>query len=454
MVLGRQGTFAGGIALPDEKHDTKDRDVEAFAMASPDGTALPTVLRVPLWPDGRHGAVSVVSPGQRVQAGERIARATEGGVDIFAPLAGVAGPTRRVRVAHGDRWELVEALELRDLTGPWTLPEFTPTFDWQAGDNDALRDRLTQGQLVLHRRRPEPLATFLERARRKAVRTLIVNGMENQPYVSADHRVLAEHGQHVLTGAAILARAIGARQTHLAADRRRVRAYGKLPAGAEKLGIHLVALGHKYPIGSDTILTKILTRRERPIGGNVMDVGVAVVNAATCLAVFGWGVCGQRSLGRVTTVVDERSRDGRRGNVYVPWGLACADLLPGENVLHGGPMNALPCPEDGVIGPASAALLAIRTPPYQPPSVCIRCGWCNDYCPARLNVAALNDAFELGQIDLAMTLGVEASMECGVCSYVCPARLPLTQRVKQLKRVVESQREAKAKSTLPAEGRP
>jgi len=434
MVPGRRGTFTGGIDLPDEKRETQDRAIEAFA------SPVSARLRVPLSLDGRPGASVVVSPGQHVRAGERIARAGAGGADLFAPVAGVVGPVCRVPVARDGQWELDDALELHGL-GPWTLPEFEPVFDWQTRDDDALRERLADGHLVLHRRRSEPLTTLVDRARRKACRTLIVNGMEHQPYVTADHRLLIEHGQRVLTGATILARAISVHQTHLAADHRRVRSYRDLPVAADRLDVHLVALTHKYPVGADTILVKVLTRRETPAGGDVTDVGAVVVDAATCLAVFGWVVCGRRAAGRVVTVAGERA--GRRGNLYVPWGLSCAELLPADGpVLHGGPMAALDCPADAVVSPTTDALLALDTGVSQPPGVCIRCGWCTDACPARLNVAALSDAFELGQLDLAQSLGVEASMDCGVCTYVCPAKLPLSRRVRQLREAIAARRVA------------
>jgi electron transport complex protein RnfC len=88
-----------------------------------------------------------------------------------------------------------------------------------------------------------------------------------------------------------------------------------------------------------------------------------------------------------------------------------------------------------VVGPATTALLALDgAANHGPPSPCIRCGWCTDHCPARLNVAALNDDYELALVDRARRTGVAACVDCGVCTYVCPARLPLTQRVRQLKR--------------------
>ena len=89
---------------------------------------------------------------------------------------------------------------------------------------------------------------------------------------------------------------------------------------------------------------------------------------------------------------------------------------------------------EAVVTPATDALLAIGLTEAEPAGACIRCGWCTDHCPARLNVAALNDAYELGMVDLADRAGVRACVQCAVCSYVCPARLPLTVRVRQLKR--------------------
>ena len=102
-------------------------------------------------------------------------------------------------------------------------------------------------------------------------------------------------------------------------------------------------------------------------------------------------------------------------------------------------MVGLQCDADSVVTPSTSAVLAIEVSHPAAPSPCIRCGWCRDHCPARLNVADLNDAFELGLIDRARKAGAMACVECGICSYVCPARLPLSQRTKKLKRVIRIQ---------------
>ena len=162
-------------------------------------------------------------------------------------------------------------------------------------------------------------------------------------------------------------------------------------------------------------------------------MGAAVVSAAACLAVCRWVAGGVPPTHRVVTVSGEPA--GETGNFLVPLGTACTELAAGPRTLiHGGPMVALQCTENAVVTPATDALLAIGVTEAEPAGACIRCGWCTDHCPARLNVSALNDAYELGMVDLADRAGVRACVQCAVCSYVCPARLPLTARVRQLKR--------------------
>ncbi|MCK4602606.1 MAG: 4Fe-4S dicluster domain-containing protein, partial [Phycisphaerae bacterium] len=132
---------------------------------------------------------------------------------------------------------------------------------------------------------------------------------------------------------------------------------------------------------------------------------------------------------------------GEQRNVYAPFGASCLSLADSEAepVIHGGPMVGLRCRRDAVVSPSTNAVLAIEASEAAPPTPCIRCGWCTDHCPARLNVAALNDAFELAILDRARRAGALACVECGVCTYVCPARLPLSQRLKQLKRAIRRQ---------------
>lgn len=442
----RYGTFTGGIELADEKQATLVAAVEPCPPLDR--------LCIPLsWGGGLAAAQPTVAIGQRVTAGQVIAQAaesgdgphfqtTESGVSprfptprFLALLDGTVSRFCTAAVADAHQFVSVPAIELTDLSAPQPPPAVKPDWDWQGADGSTIRARMAATGLTTFRRGGASLAGWIDAARAKGCRTLIANGMESQPYVAADHRLLVEHGKEVLLGLVLLAKALEVPDVQLAVDHRRTGAYRDVVGPCRLHRIEPVALLHKYPTGLDRILVNILLRREAPMGGSPLDVGAAVATAALCWAAYRAVACGAPALGRVVTVAGDGG--GRRGNYFVPFGARCADLVGADRatLVHGGPLTGLACPEDAVVGPSTDAVLTLHTTPDSP-GPCIRCGWCADQCPARLNVAALNDQYELGQIDRARRAGVLACVECGVCSYICPARLPLTQRVLQLKAAV------------------
>jgi electron transport complex protein RnfC len=292
------------------------------------------------------------------------------------------------------------------------------------------------------------LSEFLDRAIDSGVDTLIANVMENMPLVTADHRLLAEHGSDVVGGLAILAKALSVKETMLAVDGRRTSAYKLAARLSRSLQIQTIALAPKYPIGAEAILVKVLTRRQVVPGQDAMSARVGVVDAATCHAIYQWAALERRQLARVVTV--SGLSVNRPANCLVPFGADATALLRQASdvepvlAVHGSPMNGRQLVSGAVVGPTTNALLAMEDSYAGPSTPCIRCSWCSDSCPARLNVAVLNDDFELANLDGAKGRKVTACVGCGICSYVCPARLPLMLRCQQLKRLIQREQAAKA----------
>ncbi len=429
----RYWTFRGGIDLADEKHATIDSAIEPCP--------LPSRLLVPLVELDGLTVEPVVRPGQVVRAGETIARGESMDdelppPDIAAPLGGRIAAFTTASIAQKDEFVQVPAIEITDLQAPSadSAAPAQPEFDWRSASPEQLRQRLHGGRLTTYSRPLASLCILIQRAREAKCRTLVANAMECQPYVTADHRVLAENGEDVVAGLAILAAAMEARDTILAVDHRRTGDYRGLERQGRAQNVDAIALLHKYPTGVDAMLAMILGGKEIPLGGTAFDLGMVVVHAATCLAAYQWVVKGVRPTGRVVTVSGQRT--GRHGNFWVPFGASIHELSGGVNwpLVHGGPMVGLATTADAVVTPGTDAVLALDDSDSAAPGPCIRCSWCTDHCPARLNVAMLNDMYELGQVERAHRGGVQACVECGVCSYICPARLPLAQRVRQLKK--------------------
>ncbi|HUT58002.1 MAG TPA: 4Fe-4S dicluster domain-containing protein [Phycisphaerae bacterium] len=434
MIFGRHGTFTGGIDLPDLKQAVVARRIVAADR--------PPRLRVPLAPCGGAPARMVLSAPAHVSAGQKIAQAAdESGVDVHAPLTGRIGEPTEAEVICARGAFISPAIEITELGPVEPIVPTAPVFDWRTAGAELLREKIAAGPLTTARPRMRRLARWVEDARRCDCRFLIANVVEPQPHAAADHRLLAEHGTEVIRGLAMLSMATGARETILAVDSRRTGSYRRLEVAARACGVSTVALPPKYPVGNDTIIVKVLTRREVPIGGESFDVGVAVTDAATCFAAYRWVACEAPPLGRVVTVSGGAA--AQPGNYYVPFGTECGELAGQADglLVHGGVMSGHMCSPATVVTAATDAVLAIAREPAVAAAPCIRCGWCTDHCPARLNVAALNDIYELGRVERSERAGVLACVECGVCTYVCPARILLSQRVKQLKRVVFGLRE-------------
>ena len=431
MLLRRFGTFSGGIDLPEDK---------SAALASwivPAGRLRR--LCVPLAPVDGPAARPIIQPGAWVSRAERIARAEQSGqVDVFAPLAGrYAGLTEVVLPGRSEGTRRCQAMELTDLDEPTGILPLPLVYSWQEADEASLPDRLAEGALTTMRHPVVPLTEWIAAAADAKVDTLIANVMDNTPYATADHRLLAEFGMDVIRGLAILARAIGTDQVALAVDNRRTGAYRSSTGPARYYRVQPIALAHKYPIGNDTILIKVLTRREVPLNGGSLDVGVAVTDAATCRAAYRWVACGERQTARVVTVAGPRA--SAPGNYLLPFGAEVSEALEAAGVPEAGPvvdgsvMTGRQVGEGAVVHAAAGELVALPETTGALPTPCIRCGWCSDNCPARLNVAALNDDFELGRARRAGRRGAMSCVGCGICTYVCPARLPLAWRVSRLK---------------------
>ncbi len=443
MLRRRFGTFTGGIDLPDEKDSTLNAAIAPAPRLKQ--------LRVALAPAAGPPARPIVQPGQHVQRGQKLAEADDGRqVDVFAPLSGrVASPAQVMLPGPFCSWRASEAVELTDLSEPPAPEVRAGESDWRAADADSLSRRIAEGGLVTSTPPARALSRWLEAARQARADVVIANVMENTPFVTADHRLLAERGEEVVRGLMILARAIGAKEVMLAVDRRRTDAYRAVTGPARRYGVQAIALAHKYPIGADAILVEVLTRREVPPGGQPLSVGAAVTDAATCWATWRWMACAEPSTGRVVTVSGPRVP--RPANLLVPFGADAAEVLASAGLeadapaICGSAMAGQPLAPGAVVCSQTNVLLGLEAFDAGLPTPCIRCGWCTDNCPARLNVAALNDDFELGRAHRARRRGALACVSCGICSYVCPARLPLARRLLELKRAILRQQEPAAR---------
>lgn len=264
---------------------------------------------------------------------------------------------------------------------------------------------------------------------------LIINGVECEPYLTSDHRLMLEHGEELLVGIAILRKALGNPPAIIGIERNKPDAIAHLTELAKGFeGITVQPLKVKYPQGGEKQLIEAITRREVPAGKLPIDVGAVVQNVGTAFAVYEAVQKNKPLIERVVTVTGPSLTNPV--NVLARVGTPITQLLefaggmPEDTgkVISGGPMmgKALKNIAAPVTKGTSGVLvmpepLALRPKEQQ----CIRCSKCTFGCPMGLEPYLLYKQAQHALLEDMERDYVMSCIECGSCSFTCPAALPL-----------------------------
>lgn len=449
----------GGIHPPEHK------DTAGMKLVS---MPLPETAWVPLVQHIGNPAQAVVKVGDRVKVGTVIAEG-QGMISapVHAPISGTiekidtvldAGGFRRPAILikrDGDEWE--ENI-IRDFV-------LDPSIKCEP---DNAMDRINAGGLV-----GKGGATFPTRVKYmvppgKNVDTLLINGVECEPWLTSDHALMLERPEEVILGTNLLRWLLGVKLAVICIEDNKPDAIELLTAKVRELGyeapadylaqhlagkglsmrdnpdrsgyIAVLPLKVKYPQGAEKQLIKAILKREVPSGKLPLDVLVTVNNVATAHSAYKILKKNKPMVERIVTVAGPGVK--KPGNYKIRIGtplrevLSFAEGLPqdGDKVILGGPMMGkaatnLDVPvSKGTSGilvfPAAVAARRVE-------GNCIRCGACVTACPMGLEPYALEKLVQLGRIEEALARGLRDCVECGSCSYTCPADRPILDYIRQ-----------------------
>lgn len=380
----------------------------------------------------------VVKKGDIVKKGALLAKATGFvSVPLHSPTSGTVTALEK---CHGPTGLSVPSIEITaDGKDEWGSP-FEPIADWQNAEPAVLKQRVADAGIVGMGGAGFPAHVKLSPT--KPVDTLILNGAECEPYLTADHRLMAEQAEEVVLGAAMLARILGLKGAVIGVEENKPDAIENLKAVAGKYNITVQELRVNYPQGAEKQLIYALTGREVPIGGLPMDVGCVVQNVASAAAVADAVINGHPSIERITTVTGEPLVNPGNWRFRLGTPISKAIELAGgvkyqpAKLLLGGPMmgtaqNSL----DVTVMKNTSGILLIPVEQVSQYTAepCIRCGRCVECCPMDILPATISQAVENERFDWAEQLNVTACIECGSCSYLCPSHRPLNQQFKRAK---------------------
>ncbi|HAF28568.1 MAG TPA: electron transport complex subunit RsxC [Bacteroidales bacterium] len=274
----------------------------------------------------------------------------------------------------------------------------------------------------------------------KKIDVLIINGVECEPYLTSDHRLMLEKAEEMLVGIQILMKALSVNLALIGIENNKPDAIAHLQDLVKSYpGIEVHALKVQYPQGGEKQLIKALINREVPSGGLPLNVGAVVHNVGTAFAVYEAVQKNKPLFERVVTLTGISVK--KPSNFMVRIGTPVIDLveaaggLPEDTgkIINGGPMmgksiNSLEVPV--VKGTSGILIMPVEKSARKKESGCIRCAKCVSVCPQGLEPYLLNRLAQLEKNDKLETGGVMDCIECGSCAYTCPAGLPLLDYIR------------------------
>jgi electron transport complex protein RnfC len=319
--------------------------------------------------------------------------------------------------------------------------------DWRSLPVDELKRRVKAAGIVGIGGAGFPTHVKLSPPPEAKVDTLLINGVECEPYLTTDHRVMLEHPEEIIEGAKIILSILGIRECRIGIEANKmdaVETLSKTAGGKASNGfkIHVDALKVKYPQGSEKQLIESITKRRVPGFGLPFDVGVIVQNVGTTKAIYEAVALNKPLYEKVITVTGKGI--ARPANLKVRIGTRLSDIVsylggttPGlARIVMGGPMMGFPISTlDLPVTKTTSGVLFLTEEEIdtRAHSQCIRCGWCLDACPMGLQPNEIGVYVEAGRPQDTAKFGLFECFECGCCAFVCPAKRPLVQFIRLAK---------------------
>ena len=436
------GTFPRGVHPPENKELAENGPIEV--IPAPKAVAIPLVQHI-----GAPCQSLITKPKTEVTMGDPVGQA--GGFVsscVHASISGTAGKPCAVTLPTAMHVQAIpiQAADQQPLDGEALLDEVLGG-EWAAGDPsqydpERIIEAVSAAGIVGHGGAAFPTHVKLVRNEARPVDTLVVNGCECEPYLTADYRLMLEFPQPIIAGAILAARACGAERIYVAIEDNKPQAIDRMrraAAGAAGADIQIAVLKTKYPMGGERQTVRALLNLTVPTGGLPLDVGVVVVNVGTAAAVARAVLRGKPVTHRVVTVTGGGIAQPK--NLLAPIGISYGRLIDycggmtaeAARVISGGPMMGFAVGDlttPVTKGTSGVTVLTAADVERAAETACVRCGRCVDVCPLDLVPTKMAQAGEHADWDLARKYHLTACMECGCCGYVCPAGIPLVQLIR------------------------
>jgi len=420
--------------------------VKEYKITAEIATTSAPIPKQAVFPLSQHigaPAKPVVKKGDKVKVGTLLAEA--GGI-VSAPIhSSVSGTVTKIGTTidasgyrkpaiyinvEGDEWEddIDRSQTLETLVNH---PELTPEYIVESIKKAGITGMGGAGFPTFIKLVPPPTAK---------AECIILNGVECEPYITSDYRLMMEHADEILIGLDLLMKAAKVEKGYIGIEENKPKAIALFEEKtAMDSRIQIVPLAKKYPQGGEKQLVDAVIRRQVPAPPGIpVNVGAIVQNVGTAFAVYEAVMKNKPLFERYTTVTGKKV--AHPGNFLVRMGTPfaeminfCGGLPKGDNkVIAGGPMmgKAVVSLDVPVCkGTNSITVLTDEDARRKAPQPCIRCGKCVEVCPMGLEPYLLATLSVFGEWERAEAEKITSCVSCGSCQFTCPAHRPILDNI-------------------------
>ena len=400
----------------------------------------PRTVVIPLSQHAGAPSAPLVKVGDHVNMGQKIGET--GGFISSTTHASLSGTVAAVELRRHPNTGLDILSVVIDSDGMETLDESVkPCGDWESLSTDEIVALIREKGIVGMGGAGFPTSVKLKSP--KPIDTVLLNGCECEPLLTADHRVMLEYVDDVIFGLKVLLKTTGAEKGIIAIEDNKPDAVELFESKtADIADIEVMAVKTKYPQGAEKMLIKRALGRQVPSGGLPLDVGVIVSNVSTVKAVSDAIRTGMPLIERVLTVTGEKIKNP--GNYIVKIGASikaiidfCGGLTDDDVTIKlGGPMMGFEISDFEVpVIKGTNGIIAIE-PALSEPTECIRCGRCADVCPMELLPLYYPRFAGKSDWEGMKEKAVKDCIECGCCDFICSSKIPIRDSIKRGKKTL------------------
>ena len=461
ITQGNFWNFHGGIHPPGQKQLTTNKKIKRLP--------LPKQLILPLQQHiGREGSL-LVNVGDKVLKGQALTSSDHPmAVPIHAPTSGTISAIKESIIAHPSGLSALCIFIDVDGQDTWITRQKHTDIS-HLSQVDLIKKIAVAGIAGMGGAGfPTHIKVNSENNPNKnAINFLIINGVECEPYITADDLLMQEESEQIVSGINLLKRLLMPKSILIAVEDNKPNAIKALKLATSAFEhIKVCVVPTKYPSGGEKQLIKILTGQEVKSGGLPIHAGIVMQNTATCFAIHDAVYNNTPLLERVVTMTGQALATPQ--NVWALLGTPVSFLLnecgaqpqklanqqSKQAVIMGGPMMGYSLANDIVPIVKTSNCILVPSIKEMPSAFddtsgeveCIRCGQCSDVCPSQLLPQELQWSAKAKDYPQLEKLNLSDCIDCGACAYVCPSQIPLVHYYRVAKAEIRVQQQLDTKA--------